>query len=171
VVAFVIVSGPPGSGKSTLAAQLASRLDLPLFSKDTIKEALMDALGVTDIATSRRLGAAAIETLLALARANGRGVLESNWRASVSRDELRTLPGQCVEVFCQCDGAISRERYAHRASERHPGHFDDVRAVDDGLWLGDASHPVSGGWPVVTVDTSLPVNLDAVCAAVSALAP
>jgi predicted kinase len=78
VVAFVIVSGPPGSGKSTLAQHLAHRLVLPLFAKDTIKEALMDALDVPDVATSRRLGAAAIETLLALARANGRGVLESN---------------------------------------------------------------------------------------------
>ena len=46
VFAFVIVSGPPGSGKSTLARDLALRLGLPLFAKDTIKESLMDTLGV-----------------------------------------------------------------------------------------------------------------------------
>jgi predicted kinase len=82
VLAFVLVSGPPGSGKSTLASGLASRLELPLFSKDTIKEALMDALGAPDIETSRLLGSASTQTMLAVAHENGRGILESNWRAS-----------------------------------------------------------------------------------------
>src|SRR5690348_6322567 len=45
-VPFVLVSGPPGSGKSTLAAPLAWALDWPVISKDAIKEALADSLGV-----------------------------------------------------------------------------------------------------------------------------
>jgi len=165
----VIVSGPPGSGKSTLAVPLAARLGLPLFSKDTIKEALMDALGVPDVDASRRLGAAAVRTLLALARENGCGVLESNWRASVALDDLRSLDGSVVEVFCDCDPEISRARYARRGSSRHPGHFDAARVVDDSLWLGEASQPLNGGWPVVCVNTSTPVDVDALCARVSAL--
>jgi predicted kinase len=167
---FVIVSGPPGSGKSTLGVALAARLGLPLFSKDTIKEALMDALGVPDVDASRRLGAAAARTLLALARENGCGVLESNWRASVALDDLRALDGSVVEVFCDCDPQISQARYARRGSTRHPGHFDAARVDDDALWLGEASQPVDGGWTVVRVNTSTHVDVDALCARISALA-
>lgn len=168
VLAFVVVSGPPGSGKSSLASALASRLELPLFSKDTIKEALMDALGAPDIEASRLLGFASIETLLALARENGRGVLESNWRASASAEALGRLPAPVVEVFCDCAPHVSRLRYADRL-ERHPGHFDAARINDDSLWSGEASRPVGGGWPVVVVDTSAPVDLDAVCGQIVAV--
>jgi predicted kinase len=169
VLAFVVVSGPPGSGKSILASGLASRLELPLFSKDTIKEALMDALGAADMEASRRLGSASIETLLALAHENGRGILESNWRASVSAEALGNLPGPVVEVFCDCAPHVSRLRYADRR-DRHPGHFDAARINDDSLWSGEASRPVGGGWPVVVVDTSAPVDLDAVCGQIVAVA-
>jgi predicted kinase len=162
---FVVVSGPPGSGKSSLATALAARLGLPLFSKDTIKEALMDVLGVPDVEASRRLGAASVQALLALAKANGRGVLESTWRATFSMADLRGLPGSVVEVFCDCDPEISRARYAART--RHSGHFD---GADGSLWTGEVSQPVGGGWPVVSVDTSAPVDLDALCAQISALA-
>lgn len=56
---LVIVSGAPGAGKSTLAAPLAIALGLPLLAKDTIKEAVRDALGDLDadpLVSSRRLG-------------------------------------------------------------------------------------------------------------------
>jgi predicted kinase len=160
---YVIVSGPPGSGKSTLAVELASRPHLPLFMKDTVKEALADVLGSPDLDASRRLGHAAVHTLVSLGIANGRGVLESNWRASTSLDELRRLDGPVVEVFCDCDPAVSRRRYERRAPGRHAIHFDTARIVDDGRWSGDALHPVAGGWPVVRVDTSQPVDVGRLC--------
>jgi predicted kinase len=169
VVAYVLVSGPPGSGKSTLAPELAARLGLPLFAKDTIKEALMDALEVPDLDTSRRFGAAAIRVLLALAAENGRGVLESNWRASVALGDLRALPGPVVEVHCAVSPDIARARYANRAETRHAGHFDGARAGDESMWSGEASRPVSGGWPVVTVDSSAPFDIEAVAASVLAM--
>ncbi|MBE8523062.1 AAA family ATPase [Amycolatopsis sp. H6(2020)] len=46
--AVIVVSGPPAVGKSTLARELATRLTLPLLSRDAIKEALFDTLGYGD---------------------------------------------------------------------------------------------------------------------------
>ncbi len=66
--AFVVVAGLPGSGKTTLARALAVELDLPLISKDTIKEALFDALGTGDLEWSKRLGRAAHLVMYGIAR-------------------------------------------------------------------------------------------------------
>lgn len=167
---FVIVSGPPGSGKSTLAAPLAKLLGLPLIEKDTIKEALMDTLGVEKIADSRQIGRAAIATMFALARANGQGVLDSNWMTSLAARELQDLGGVIVEVFCEVDSSVSRQRYLDRATERHRGHFDRERADDNSAWLGGAQCPIDGGWPVVRVDTSTPVDIERLVLAITDVA-
>ena len=127
---YVVVSGLPGSGKTTVARGLAAALRLPLFSKDTIKEALMATLGAKDPTTSRRRGAASVAALLDVAIENGRGVLESAWQRSLALEDLRRLPGPCAEVFCRCDEEVARDRVRSRAEDRHPGHFDLVRLDD-----------------------------------------
>src|SRR5262249_32137060 len=66
-------------------------------SPRTVKEALCDVLGASTIDASAELGRAAVRVLLAMARENGCGVLESNCRTSISRDELRSLPGRILE--------------------------------------------------------------------------
>ena len=159
-VDFVVVSGPPGSGKSTLASGLAAQLGLPLLGKDIIKEALMDSLGASTIDESRRIGGASISVLFALARANGCGVLESNWSAALATESLRGLGGRLIEAFCDLDPVESHRRYLERAPSRHPGHFDQDRGDDRSLWHGPASRPIAGGWPVIRVDTSSPVAID-----------
>jgi predicted kinase len=160
---FVVLNGPPGSGKSTIAQPLADALGLPLFSKDAIKETLADALEVTDAATSRVLGRTAIQLLYTLARASQGAVLEGPFLRTFAVDELRALDGDVVEVFCRCDRAELERRY--RARTRHPCHFDDARTADE-LWNDDTLQPVGGGWPVLELDTSEPVDLDALVQAV-----
>lgn len=159
--AYVVVSGMPGSGKTTMATALAAELGLPLIVKDTIKESLLDTLGAADVDASQHLGAAAVAVLLAIARDNGCGVLESTWRRSLATDELRGLPGPIVEVFCACPPEIARQRFAERAAARHPGHFDAAHVAADDLWSGERTEPVAGGWPVLRIDTSAPVDTDA----------
>jgi predicted kinase len=160
---YVVVSGPPGSGKSTVGRALADRLGLLLLSKDTIKEILFDVLGAADLRESQRLGLASHQALLAVAAENGSGVLESTWRASLATDELRRLPGVIVEVFCACDPALARTRYAHRAADRHPGHFDAAHVEADDLWSGEVAAPVDGGWPLRRLDTSTTFDADELC--------
>ena len=161
---FVAVSGPPGSGKSTVAEPLARELGLPLIAKDTIKEALMDALGVRDVEASKRLGAAAIEVMLAVAAASPVGaVLDCNFRRSLAVGDLRLLPGRVVEVFCRLDEDVAWGRFEARAGTRHPGHFDEERSREE-PWGDEATEPVDGGWPVFEVDTTEAPDVDAVVA-------
>ena len=88
---LVLISGVAGSGKSTLARRLAPVLDLPLISKDTIKEALADSLGLGDDAWSQPLGAASFEVLLALLRDVPQTVLETSWHPERAGDRLKAL--------------------------------------------------------------------------------
>jgi predicted kinase len=157
---YVVVSGPPGSGKSTVASIVARALGLPLLAKDTIKETLFDTVGAPDVEASRRLGAVAVGILLAIARDNGCGVLDSTWRAHLAVDDLRALPAPVVEVFCACSPALARSRYAARGGDRHPGHFDAAHVESNDLWSGALAHPVDGGWPVVRIETTDVVDAD-----------
>jgi predicted kinase len=166
---FVVVSGPPASGKTTLSLAVAPGLGLPLIAKDTIKEALMAVLPVPDVAASRVVGAASVAALLAVAAESGGAVLESVWHRSRALDDLRRLPGRVVEVFCRCDPQVAAERYALRANSRPAGHFDAERAGGE-LWNDEVARPVAGGWPVISVDTAEPVDLEELMAAIRAAA-
>lgn len=163
---YVVVSGPPASGKSTLAPVLARELGLPLVAKDTIKDALMSVLSAPDVDASRQLGRAAVAAMLAVAAESPVGaVIESNFYRSVAVHSLRRLPGTVVEVFCRCDRAVALERYRARTGSRHAGHFDADRYVEE-LWNDEIAEPVAGGWRVLEVDTTQPVNVEGVVALV-----
>jgi predicted kinase len=156
---FVVVNGPPGSGKTTLAEELASDLGLPLLSKDAIKEALMDEWEVPDIETSRQLGQAAMTSLIEAARDSPIGaVLEANFMRSLAVSEIRQLQGHVVEVFCRCPRELCLVRYRERSSDRHPGHLDAERSAAD-IWNDETTAPIAGGWKIVEVDTSEPVDV------------
>jgi predicted kinase len=97
---LVVVTGAPGPGKTTVAQALAAELELPLVTKDDVKEALFDALGTGDREWSRRLGRAAYDVLFVMARrlleAGTSCVLESNFstedhtrRSGISRTWMR----------------------------------------------------------------------------------
>ena len=59
----ILVTGIPASGKSTLAAFLAKKLNIPVFSKDHIKELLFDSVGFHSREEKVRLGTAAMEMM------------------------------------------------------------------------------------------------------------
>jgi predicted kinase len=166
-VIYVLVAGPPGSGKTTLATPLASRLGLPLISKDAIKEALMDKLGHPQtVEESRRLGRAAVSVMLAVAHASPGAVLESPFSPEAV-PALQTLPGRIVEIRCRCPRELALARYRARG-DRHPGHLDADR-TDDELWNEQLVRPLGLG-ALIEVDTSSENDIEALARQVEAAA-
>lgn len=168
MVLVVLVNGLPGSGKTTLAGSLADALELPMVSKDVIKETLADVLGepppgCTPLQWSRMLGAAAGETMWTLLTGVRRGaVLESPWltplRPVVAAGLDRAGVDVVHEVWCQVPVVVARRRYEARADGRHAIH-DDGR-VDDAQWQEWAAHAEPLGLGAVhRVDTSKPVDI------------
>ena len=155
--ALVVVSGPVASGKSTLAVPLAGRLGLPLVAKDTIKEALFDSVGTGDEDWSKQLGAATYAVLWALIPNFPQVVVESNFgTADVAR--LRALCDRPVQVHCTAPTDVLVRRFEARV--RHAGHVDAEYPRD----RQDQAAPLDLGGPVLTVDTTAAVDLDAVVA-------
>ena len=157
---FVVISGAPGAGKTTLARPLAVALDLPLIEKDTIKEALGDVLGAQDMAASKRLGAATMEVMYGLARLNRGAVLESAWERALALPKLAALQ-PIVEVFCDVPPEVAQARYKARTGTRHPVHFDAEQGDNLQGWIDRHPQVIDGGWPVIRVDTTRPVDVDA----------
>jgi predicted kinase len=130
-----LVMGLPATGKTTLARALARALQLPLLSKDAVKEPLLDVLGAPDRAASRVLSDASFAVLFALAdeqlALTGSVVLEGNFRRGEHEPALQGLlarhgPMSCTQVLCRAPEPLRQQRLLARAADRtrHPGHRD-----------------------------------------------
>jgi predicted kinase len=165
---IVLVSGAPGAGKSTLAGPLAVELGFGLLAKDRIKETLAETLGDggAKLTWSRRLGAASMELLWALAADAPAVVLEANFWPDDERYQrrIRGLAAHAVEVHCACPLPVALERYAARQASRHAVHAEAHQPVSPEAWARWA-RPVGIG-ELVAVDTSVPVDIAALAAEV-----
>jgi predicted kinase len=165
---LILVTGPPAAGKTTIARELAARLALPLLAKDTIKEALFDALPPQDgdpLEHSRQLGAATFGVLYALMdeslRMGASLVVEANFVRGQSEDGIRRLPpATIVEVHCSAPPEVLFERYASR--ERHRVHVDELRLDEVRTAVETGRHdPLDLDRELIPVDTSTDVDFDA----------
>ena len=164
------VSGRLGAGKSSLAFPLAAELGYSLVTKDLIKETLHDALyvpgdGQIDQAWSRRLGAASMELLWTLAARAGDMVIEANFHphSQYELDKLRGLGDRVVEVHCACPAEVAVARY--NARPRHEVHWLKTVTL---VAMDTYDRPVGIG-PLITVDTTGPVDVASVAAEVRRL--
>jgi len=128
----IVVSGLPASGKTTLARRLSAALRLPLFSLDTIKEAIVDEITVEDRFAVR---SAAREIVARLVQDSPAGCLVDIWVNPVrdTCDVTERLGGiagaRYLEVVCRVPTEQTVERYADRT--RHPAHL--AAGDDDAL--------------------------------------
>ncbi len=151
---LVIVCGPPAVGKTTLAKVLSTKLGLPVLSKDSLKEAMMDQLG-----GAPAVGAAAFAVQFAMARellASGVGIILEG-AFFVDQEELAELAalGEAVVLRLDCPLEVLERRYIDRQGDRHPSHrgleaLPDLRQrVRNGAY-----DPPELDRPVLQIDTS-----------------
>ncbi len=132
---LVLISGHPGSGKTSVGRPLAAELDLPLLSKDIIKEALasLTSRGLISVGESKMLGSVAFDVFFELLREGMSAVLDASRNPAGLAPSLRALPQRLIEVRCHGASDLARSRYIGRASQRHWVHADRDRSDDDQL--------------------------------------
>ena len=166
VPVLVIVAGPPCAGKTTIAQRLAVDLQLPLMTKDMIKESLYDSLGWRDREWSRSLGGDSMELLFlfteAQVAASRSCIIEANFWASMSTAALSQVkarhPFVPLQVRCNAEASVLHERFRRRtlSGDRHPGHADVVADVShfQPERLEDQMAPLVIGGEIIEVDTT-----------------
>ena len=127
----ILVAGMPASGKSTVAEKIAEALEIPMLSKDAIKEVLFDDLGFHGREEKVRLGVAAMhilyDTAAQLMKAGKPFILENNFEdASIPgiMALLETHHYTAVTVRLTGDPEVIYRRFAARdlSDTRHRGH-------------------------------------------------
>lgn len=145
---LIIVSGPPSTGKTTLAKAISKKFNLPLITKDNLKEILFDTVGWHNREWSKKLGFASFSLLhyfLDSLMPTGQSIIiEGNFKTEFESQHL--LPRldkynyQALQIMCQCDGQILFERFKQRSESgnRHPGHCDtgNYDELKESLLLG-----------------------------------
>lgn len=152
---LLLVNGSPGAGKTTLAMEISRRLQVPLLAKDTVKEALADALWTGDRESSDRLGGATFPILYSLARVQLElglsAVIEAPFHWRWAGPGLGALVERSAMLLCEADVATSLGRYRTRSQERHPVHFDTGRLAEDSVPV--VVPPPPGTLPLLRVRT------------------
>ncbi len=160
---LVIVNGPPAAGKTSIVEQLAKRLNLPLFTKDFVKELFANELGSPALDFSHELGRASQLMLAAIASElvnSGQGlVVESFFHKGVTEPQYAPLiqKTNAILVHITADEETLVSRYAKRMNDpaRHEIHNtegtpDELRKVlREGL--GD---PLDLDCPLIVLDTT-----------------
>ncbi len=131
---LIIVTGRPAAGKSTLGSWLSKELNLPVISKDSVREILFDQLGWGDREWARQLGRVSIELMFYFTQAQlacGNSIILDNaFHPDLTAPRVLTLKAQTnaeiIQIICNAKSEILFQRFMERAKggNRHPGHGD-----------------------------------------------
>ncbi|WP_428377936.1 AAA family ATPase [Lichenicoccus sp.] len=172
----VLVNGVPASGKSSLAVAISRRLEVPLLGLDTAKEALFSELGIGDRLYNRKMGKASYAVIWALVGGfpENQTVVVDAWFGfqplQLLQQHLQNAGvGAVVEVWCRADPEVVVERYLRRCGVRHAGHLGEEYASELRA-LAKSARPL-GVFPCLEVDTTAPVETEALVKEISRISP
>ena len=162
---LIIMTGRPAAGKSTIAKRLSQDLEVPLISKDGIREVLLDRLGCKDRPWAQLLGKASIDLMFYFACAEfevGRSIILDNaFNPTLSNPRFQALKADynadSIQVVCNSDSEILFQRFKTRveSGNRHPGHREEYAFGQLRESLSKEESPVLDiGGEVTEVDTT-----------------
>lgn len=165
---LLIVNGAPATGKTYLSHWLSQQLDLPLLSKDDIKEELFNHFDCSSKEKSQALGAVSFDLLwLWLSKLmpfRQTLIIETSFNLIYSQPKIIDLTTShnyaTIQIYCQAEEQIRQQRFADRArsSQRHPGHQDKPRLPE--ITSISQYQPIDINGPTITVDTTSFDTLD-----------
>lgn len=127
----ILVTGIPAAGKSTMAQFLSEQLQIPMISKDRIKEQLFDDVGFLSRNEKVKLGIASMNILYYMAeqlmKCKQPFILENNFENS-SQEGLKVIlerySYKAITITLTGDYEKIYERFVERNSsvDRHRGH-------------------------------------------------
>jgi predicted kinase len=133
---MIIISGLPCTGKTTIGKRIAEKFNLPMISKDHIKESLFNSLGIRDREWSKKLGMATYPILYYFCEENLKAqksfIVESNFSPQFDTQKMLKLKKEYLEnvliIQCECEGETLFDRFKQRSEsgERHAGHVDHL---------------------------------------------
>ncbi|MCX6726963.1 MAG: AAA family ATPase [Candidatus Shapirobacteria bacterium] len=168
---LIVISGPSCSGKSTLAKKISDKFQLPLITKDSIKELIFDNMGWSDREWSRKVGGTSNKLLVyfldSMLISKNPIIIESNFKSEFDTkpilEKLSKFGYFPLQIMCQCDGQVLFERFKKRSesAERHPGH-NDSKNYDEfkETLLKGKLEPLEIGGEIMTFDTTDFNNID-----------
>lgn len=168
----------PGAGKTWLSERLAPRIGYPLLSRDLILASLYDTIpapgGMTPSNWSLTLGAASFSVLLELARWLGpRLILDAHFQARFGGDtNIRALTSSATQVYLHAPDDVILRRHHERYDSRRAAHQARPLPTLDDVKAGQRFFaPLDLGGPLLELDTSDGVDVDAVASWVRSCAP
>lgn len=126
----ILVAGMPAAGKSTMAESIAEKWNLPVISKDKIKELLFDHVGFHSREEKVKLGIASMDIMYYTARQlmkTGQPfILEDNFESSEQgiKALLTEYQYSALTITLTGDYKVIYQRFLERdaSPDRHRGH-------------------------------------------------
>lgn len=132
----ILVTGIPAAGKSTMAEALAERFDIPVISKDRIKEIMFDDIGFNSREEKVNLGIASMNIMYYMAeqlmKRHQAFILENNFE-NLSKDDLflilKKYSYKAITLTLTGDYRKIYQRFLERntSPDRHRGHVVNDR--------------------------------------------